>query len=330
MIEKIKLPKEYEFLTDKYFLSDFFKKNDFFSGNEVKIKEIKENSIVMDKMLKIFINYKILVNAREKEVYAIRRFGGTKIEEFKILKYFLEDFPQNNFLLPKPFFYFKKEKFLLYEGVDGKSLKFFKEDNCLLLLKNKISSLVNLVTAIQKSRPPAKKYNIRNDYIKAKKFEKEFLKFLPSSKKIIKETISQIFKEKEFYYKIPFSFIHNDLTLGNIIWEKSSDSFGLIDFSQSCYYDPLADVGTFLAQLDYLNFLTKKEQFIKGLQAEFVKKYFNLSQKDFSSKRLFLHRAWANLQNAIFILGAQSKKQNLQGCLWFLKLANNLLNNAKN
>ncbi len=344
MIKKIPLLSEYRFLVNKSFLQDFFLKNNFFKAEKIKIQKIKESSVMMDNALKIFISYQISLNHKEKKsLHAIHRFRGSSLKEFQILNYLWQyPFPEDHFLLPKPLFYFKKEKVLLYEDVPGKPFSGLPKKKILVLLKNIIPSLVDSLIALQKTKPPAETYSLKKDEIKTKEFEKEFLKFLPLHRSLIKKNVSEIFEKKKFYLSkdIPSFFTHSDLTFGNLIWQKNTNSLGLIDFSESCYYDPLADAGTFLGQLDYLDFLfEKKERLLKTLQKKFSKKYINSLKKEFGSKgksfldewqkRLSLHRAWGNLQNAIFVLAAQQKIQNPKGCLWFLKLSNNLLNNEK-
>lgn len=338
MIKKIKIPKKYRFFIDKAAVERFLAKNKFFGAGDIEIKEITEDSILMDNVSKVFIRYRISLDKKEdKFLHLLHRFGGTDIIEFKILEYLQNSGYLGFFLLPRPLFYFKKEKFILYEDVSGEPIYILPKEEILSLLEKRTDLLAGFLISLHKTKPPAKKYNIKNDEIEAKKFEKEFLKFLPRFKNLIKETVSGILKGKRFYLKnIPSSFfIHNDFTFGNLIWQREKDTFGLIDFSESCYYDPLADVGIFLAQMDYLNFLTGKEKLIEKIQEKFTRKYVDLFKKKFPietgeflkdyQKRLFLHRAWGDLQNAVFVLAAQEKKQNLEGCLWFIKKANNLL-----
>lgn len=339
MIKKVPLPKKYQFLVNKKFLSKFFEKKKpptLQGGGKIKIEKIRLNSIEMTGSLKIFIRYLISLNREKKSLQAIHRFGGSHDQEFQVLRYLSNyKFKNSHFLIPRPLFYFKKEKVLLYEDVSGRPLSDLSVKKTFCLLKNKISLLVNSLVSLQKTNPPAPKYNLKRDEIKAKKFEIEFFKFLPESRDLIKKTISEIFKRKKFYLtkNTPPFFTHNDLTLGNLIWQKNS--FGLIDFSESCYYDPLTDLGTFLAQLDYLDFRLGKKVLVKNLQKEYIKEYITSLKKgdifknklflDGWGKRLSLYQAWGNLQNAIFVLGAEERVQNPQGCLWFLKLSNDLL-----
>ena len=372
MIKKVPLPKKYHFLVNKKFISKFFEKKKFFQ-KEIKIEKINPNSVEMAGVLKIFINYLISLDMEKKTLQAIYRFGGSKSQEFQVLRYLSDyKFKNSHFLIPRPLFYFKKEKVLLYENVPGIPLSDLPVKKTLSLLKNKISLFVNSLVSLQKTNPPAPKYNFKKDEIKAKKFEIEFLKFLPESRDLIKKTILEIFEKKKFYLtkNIPPFFTHNDLTLGNLIWQKDynpptthKNSLGLIDFSESCYQDPLTDLGTFLAQLDYLDFrlggkvLPRSREIslrglVKNLQKEYIKKYITSLKKDYYppttlpaegwapdiknklllngwGKRLSLYRAWGNLQNAIFVLAAQEKIQNPRGCLWFLKVTDNLLRYEK-
>ena len=322
MIKKIPLPNKYHFLINKKFLLNFFKK--IFLGKKVKIEKIKINSIEMSGSLKIFLQYFLTIGREKKFFHAIYRFSGTQEKEFQILKY-LFNF---NFPVPQPLFYFKKEKVLFYEDLLGVPLSEIKKEKILKILKEIIPSLVSSLFFLHKVKPPVPKYDLKEDFQKFKIFEKEFKKFLPEEKNLIEKLIFKVFKEKKFYLKkIGFpNFLHNDLTFGNIILLKNK-KIGFIDFSRSCFYDPISDVSTFLSQLDYLLFLMpKRNKEISKIQGEFVNSYLKLAKgylppsKDIG-ERLSLFRAYGNLKNAIFILGAEERFQNPKGCLWFLRMA---------
>jgi len=331
MIKKAVLPKNYLFLKNRNFLEKFF--SNFYSKPEVL--KIKISSIKMSGNLKIFGEYKIKERNKIKKVFAIHRFLGTKIEEFEILKYLFNfKFREPKFLIPRSLFYFKKEKIIFYEALEGAPLSEIKGELLLKILKSKTKALSLALTQLQKTKPKAKIYDLEDDLRKFKVFENVLKKYFKKKveRDLIEELFSKLITKSRCYFENlkNFSFCHNDLTFGNLIYQKGK--IGLIDFSESCFSDPLTDVGTFLAQLDYLLYLfPNKIKEIRKLRKEFKDSYLKLARKELkkeAGERIAVYRSWANLKNAIFVLGAEERFQNREACLWFLKLSQKILQEA--
>ncbi|MFH0829487.1 MAG: aminoglycoside phosphotransferase family protein [Candidatus Kerfeldbacteria bacterium] len=92
--------------------------------------------------------------------------------------------------------------------------------------------------------------------------------------------------------------IHGDLNLGNVLRGRD-ECTGFIDFGRSVVYDPLSDVGNFLAQLDFLAWeMPRLKREKKVLFAVFLKEYkrcvHNLGPR--VAQRIGLHHAWWLLQ----------------------------------
>lgn len=322
MIKKVALPQKYSFLKDKDFLEKFFSK--FYS--KPKIFDLKISSIEMSGNLKIFGEYKIKERNKIRKNFAIYRFSGTKIEEFEILKYLFNfKFREPRFLIPKPLFYFKKEKVIFYEALEGVSLSEIKGERLLKILKSKIKDISSALIQLQKTKPPAKTYKLENDLKKFKIFKNVLEKYF--KKKAERDLIRKLFfkattKRKHYFKNLKnFSFCHNDFTFGNLIYQNGK--IGLIDFSSSCFSDPLFDLGKFLSQLDYLLYLMpEKEKEIFAIAKSFKNNYFKnqpFSKEEEFEEKISFYRAWANIESAIFVLGAEEEKQNKIGCYWFLK-----------
>lgn len=326
MIKNVALPKNCSFLKNKDFLKDFF--SQFYS--KPTILGFKISSIKMAGELKIFGEYKIREKNKVRKVLAIYRFSGTKKEEFEILKHlFYFKFTDPKFLIPKPIFYFEKEKLIFYEALKGVPFSEIKPEILLKILKEKSKDIALSLIKIQKTKPPAKVYNLEDDLKKFEIFEKVFNKHFrkKSERELIKALFSILRKERIYYFKNlkNFSFCHNDFTFGNLIYQRGK--IGLIDFSSSCFSDPIFDLGKFLGQLDYLLYLDqKKEKEILEIERLFLGSYFGGEKfsKEFQEK-IFLYRAWTNIENSIFVLGAEEKKQNKEGSFWFLQQAKEYL-----
>lgn len=327
MIKKIGLPKKYSFLKNKKFLENKF--SEFYLSP--KITSLTISSIKMSGDLKIVGEYKIKEKSKIKKIFAIYRFSGTKLEEFETLKYLFNfQFKEPKFLFQRPLFYFKK--IIFYESLEGTPFFAIKPEILLKILKSKIKDIAIALAQIQKVKPPAKNYNLKKDLNKLKVFKNVLNKYFKekNEKILIKEIFSALISKKTYYcknLKTPL-FCHNDLTFGNLIYQEGK--IGLIDFSESCFSDPLFDVGKFLGQLDYIFYLNKKfERDVFEIGKNFINAYFknktNL-QKNFQ-ERVSVYRAFANIENSIFVLGAEEKIQNKQGSLWFLKQAKKCLKN---
>lgn len=95
-----------------------------------------------------------------------------------------------------------------------------------------------------------------------------------------------------------FCSIHGDLNLGNVL-RGYDDCTGFIDFGRSVVYDPLSDIGNFLAQLDFLawevpSLRQNKEMLSKTFLKEYTRRARNSAAR--SPERIALHRAWWLLQ----------------------------------
>ncbi|MDI6591615.1 MAG: phosphotransferase [Patescibacteria group bacterium] len=329
MIKKIVLPPKYSILKNRGFLENFFSK--FYS--KPKILNLKVSSIEMSGNLKIFGEYKIKEKNKIKKIFAIRRFSGTKKEEFEILKYLFNfKFKEPKFLIPKPLFYFRKEKIIIYEALEGVSLSEIKGRYLLKILKSKIKDISAILIQLKETKPPAKIYNLEADLKKFEIFENVLNKYFKekAERGLIKELFSKAIEKRIYYFKNlrNFSFCHNDFTFGNLIYQKGK--IGLIDFSSSCFSDHLFDLGKFLGQLDYILYLNKGfEKEIFGIEEVFKDIYLKNqpSLREEFEEKVSLYRAWADIENSIFILGAQEKKQNKEGSFWFLERAQKLLKN---
>lgn len=99
-------------------------------------------------------------------------------------------------------------------------------------------------------------------------------------------------------YRRYFRTIHGDLNLGNIVAGRDR-SVGFIDFGSSWSFDPLSDLGNFLAQVDLLVWtkqcsIAMAETITRALLDSY-KRHRPSIGGDFA-KRLDLHRAWWTLQ----------------------------------
>jgi len=330
MIKKISLPPKYYFLKDKNFLEKRF--SEFYV--KPKITNLKISSIKMSGNLKIVGEYKIKEKNKIKKIFAIYRFSGAKLEEFKILKYLFNfEFKEPKFLTPRPLFYFKEVIF--YESLEGTPFFAIKPDNLLKILKSKIEDIIIALIQFHKIKPPAKNYNITQDLKKLEIFKSVLRKYFKNESEIglIEEVFSIVTKKRInlFQNLKKFCFCHNDFTFGNLIYQKGK--IGLIDFSESCFSDPLFDLGKFLGQLDYLIYLNRKlEREVFEIEEILKNNYFKnqtlFSEKEFK-ERICVYRAFADIENSIFILGAEEKQQNKEGSFWFLQRAKQYLETNK-
>lgn len=292
---------------------------------KVELEKIEHSAIRLGGVLKIFIKYLIrlqFANKREQRLlYGIRRFGGTSRNEFLILLYLWNSGASvKNLLINRPLCFFIKESVILYEELRGCPL--YKKIEKLPFQKilpfiEPVAELAAQLHAKGKKAP----FNIGNSFQKEKKkaalFLKEFSRFYPNRKEEIKDLLEKIFFLKNRIIRLhgrSFSLIHNDLTLGNIVFQKETKRLGLIDFSESCTYDPIIDVGIFLSQIDYLGYIKNaRPADIQNFKLLFIRKYARKSgiKQMMIKRRVNAYQAWGAIQNAIFTLAPAEKKHNV-------------------
>lgn len=99
-------------------------------------------------------------------------------------------------------------------------------------------------------------------------------------------------------YRNSFCSIHGDLNLGNAI-AVPDGSTAFIDFGNSWQFDPLSDIGNFLAQVDLAAWRSRSTRAFAGkIGTAFLRSYWKgipASARD-RQKRIDLHRAWWSIQ----------------------------------
>ncbi|MBI4093297.1 MAG: aminoglycoside phosphotransferase family protein [Candidatus Kerfeldbacteria bacterium] len=101
--------------------------------------------------------------------------------------------------------------------------------------------------------------------------------------------------------------IHGDLNLSNIILGQDQ-SIGFIDFGTSTVFDPLNDIGNFLAQVDILVWSGKVAHSQgKKLQQELLDGYVKVTGRPAMNRtRIDLHRAWWTIQILAYTLSTKT------------------------
>ncbi len=338
MIKKVPVPRQFAFTIQKNTMRDFFTRhraNFFPKSKEINLKEITYSSIKLGGSFKLFIKYETELTrdngAKNKHaVYAIHRFGGASKNEFRILHYLWHHgWSEGKLAVQRPLHFFLNEKIIMYEELPGIPLIQFLSK----LNQKKISqlflSIAELMTKLHSTPLPFSiKHSFQKEHQKARSFTKEFHLFFPHRKtelSLIEKNIFYLKKQFIKKYSGSFCLTHNDFTLGNILWRNGVEKLGLIDFSESCIYDPLIDLGTLFAQLDYLYLnQTLPHSFVDSLKRSFIQKYARGGKKIMQlAERLNLYQAWGAHQNAIFTLAPAEKKHNKV-------LAEKLINKALN
>jgi len=342
MLKRVSIPKQYAFFVSKKAMQKIFTENrDIFFPNSknVSIEQITFSSIRLGGALKIFIRYVVAVQtARKKEkriLYGIHRFRGASRSEYDILQYFWKNTSKRggilSFPMNRPIHFFPKQKLILYEELAGKtlgeSLRSIPAKKILSFLLP-VADLIARLHALGRRAPFVIRHTLVKERVKADAFFKEFQIFFPDQSKEIRALLNTIFYfKKQFIRKFGKSFIliHNDMTLGNVVVQKKTKRLGLIDFSESCTYDPLIDIGTFLSQVDYLGYEKNIHPTdVQKFKQLFIKKYMQRDGKEQKNvtERLNTYQAWGAVQNAIFTLAPAEKKHNTV-------LAKKFINQAK-
>ena len=342
MLKKIPIPKRYTFFASEKAMQKIFseKRDNFFPNSRgIFIEKIDCSSLRLGGVLKIFIKYLVRIQYANKTeqrlLYGIRRFNGTSYSEFLILQYLWKNsISAKNLLINRPLCFFSQYKLILYEELVGdplnEKIKQLPPRKTLRFLEP-VASLIALLHAKGGGAPFKVQNSLQKEKKKAALFLKDFVDFYPSRGKEIKHLIERIFFLKSRIirrHKKTFALIHNDLTLGNIVFQEKTKKLGVIDFSESCTYDPFIDVGTFLSQVDYLGHAKNIHPAdIREFKQSFIKRYLRQSGKKQKTvnERLNTYQAWGAIQNAIFTLAPAEKNHNTVLAEKFIKDARNYI-----
>lgn len=252
---------------------------------------------------------------------------------FKTQNYlYKHQFDKGPFQVSKPLLYLPKLALILYQELPGRPLTSYlkkKHSQSLLYTKRAARWLTKLHNLKVKF---GRKKTLAQEKVEMKYFVMDYANYTKEIQKQGKEILKKIFEAKQ---KIDnpkrHTLIHGDFNPNNIII-KSPKETGVIDFGNSWYFDPLSDVGNFLAQLDLLvwHYYFNRgliERAKKVFLAEYLKTWKGKDKE--TLKNIKILQAWWTMQIMAYVLKVRIKgvgKRGRRVILGALKSAKEYLN----
>lgn len=244
-------------------------------------------------------------------------------------------FNQGKLQVNKPIDYFPKLRMILYQSYPGTPLTEF--------IRRKVPAINDHIKKSAKWLLKLHSYKLKIGKLKNYKREKDearyfimnFRKYYPEIvdksklilKKVleIKKTISPEIKKKAI-------LIHGDYNPYNIIINDfNTNKLAVIDFGNAWRFDPLADVGNFLIQLELLFWqgLVMDKKYLEKMKRNFLAQYLKglKGNKKKIMQRINLYQVWWAMQvtsyNVVIWPTYQAKKRIVRG---LIPLAQRLVN----
>ena len=270
-------------------------------------------------------------------IFGSAHSDGTRKDAYKNCKALYENgFDKGNFRVTRPLFYLAKQKAFFYEGSPGRSfLNFFTQEPS-ANLKHTFKLIVGWIKKVHEFDTKLdfdwSNFRISNMIPPPKRFIPDFYEDNIEYGKKVEDYLARMRQLKEDFSKnFEPAVIYGDYHPENvIIKDLKAKEIEMIDFTDVALGDPMADLGTFLQQFDFMghNYLSRKK--INEYKEYLLEQYFAI---DFSKikidyiNRINLYQAWTALRSAILIFYQQNEDNPIDGvleeCDQYLQLATN-------
>lgn len=219
-------------------------------------------------------------------------------------------FDKGLYRVTRPLFFLESQLAFFYESSPGRSLFNFFTQNpeqnlkpTLILVAAWIKKLHGFERPLGYSWPDFKIAQMIPEPIK---FIADFYNDSQSGGQLVDNLFKGMLElEKKFNKSLSKRLIYGDYHPENIIVEGlNTDHLVMIDFTDVSLGDPMADIGTFIQQFDFMghNFISRKE--INDYKHFFVEEYFGKNFGECPKEciaRINLYQSWTALRTAVFL-----------------------------
>jgi len=281
---------------------------------KIKIKPHKK--MIWDKTYHVVFEYTVqFENEENVTIFVAAHSDEPRWRAFNSLK-ILESNGfdnQDELLIPRPLFYSRQFNGFFYQGIEGKNLYHFIKEHNFILLERELPRAAAWF---------AKLHCIKlNKDIKIENENNTIATVIPGVTHILKKVAEKypdhiqdvkfiydcmIRQEENFLTKVQEKWlVHGDAHPENII--VSERGLGVIDFADLCLGDFARDIGTFLAQVEYMASKKIEDQaYIEKMKGIFLANYLKFAKikmTDSLQERINLYQNWTMMRIvSVFLL----------------------------
>lgn len=302
--------KNIKILVNKKYMTAFFKSrltNFFPRAKKIISLEIQHLRALAKSSYLIIYKLNLLLKNNRKERITLRG-NKSSIKVYQIMGHF-----NKISVCPKPLYYFQDLNFLLYQEFSGQVLRDFERKEKILF--SCIPKIANCLAKIHSFSPfsiPRQTLGAEEEYLK--QLKTRISKNAPFLKKQALKMLDKIeFYEKNFFDGKKFTLTHGDFQPSNIIYNLKRKKVGIIDFHDSCLFNPTSDVADFLVHLATMLNPYHSPKKIVNLKTLFLKEYLKKVRQEIALtviRELELYQARAALDIVAITVVSIKNSQN--------------------
>lgn len=318
-------------LLDMDFVTELLDKNlgkyykDFKEIKKIKATPFKKHLGVSSAVF--VVEYDLLYldinnNKKQLTIFTSAHSDYSRKDAFKKTKFLYEHgFDQGKYRVTRPLFYINDQRAFFYQASAGKNFfSFLRADE-----EANFKSVFALVAGwikklhsfdIEKNEVDWKNFRISGMNPAPHKFIKDFLEEDKILGRIIKELIENMINmEEASAKKNKSSMIYGDNHPENVIIESlSARHLEMIDFTDLALGDPMADIGTFLQQFDFMSHTFMPRNKINKYKLYFLEAYFGKKIVDIDVdyiNRINLYQSWTALRTTVFVFYMHNEESSI-------------------
>ncbi|MBU1130905.1 phosphotransferase [Patescibacteria group bacterium] len=274
--------KNYLIFLDNNYIKKLLNRNikKYFPGF-VKCVKVESQHFRVLAATSFLVRYFVTLQTKHGHEWTVR-IRGNRLNptSYKIIQHLWNKHKYKNYCYPRPIYYFKKKRFILYENYDGmiyrnyhkKGQYFFNKT--IPMIAKRLADLHQAKTSLAKTRTLKQEFDYLDEILaKIKKHNKKFYPAAFKTADVIKAYIKINYEPKKF------TLIHNDFQASNIIYNRRESTLGFIDFEQFCRFFPAADLATFIIHLQTAIHSLYPKKTIRSFQRKFIREYGKYTTK---------------------------------------------------
>lgn len=261
-------------------------------------------------------------NKKQLVVFASAHSDYSRKDAYKKTSFLYNNgFDQGKFRVTKPLFYINEQRAFFYEASVGKNFfSFLREDEeanfkgVFTLVAGWIKQLHSF--DIEKNPVDWRHFSISTMNPAPKKFIKDFLEEDKICGKIVSELVETMIKmEEDNANKNKQTMIYGDNHPENVIIESlQARHLEMIDFTDLALGDPMADIGTFLQQFDFMSHTFMPREKINKYKLYFLEAYFGKKIDKINVdyiNRINLYQSWTALRTTVFVFYMHNEESDI-------------------
>jgi len=255
-------------------------------------------------------------------VFASAHSDYSRKDSYKKTKFLYEHgFDQGKYRVTRPLFYLNDQRAFFYQASLGRNFFNFLREDEQVNFKSVFSLVAGWIKKLhsfdlEENEVDWPEFRINKMNPAPHKFIKDFLEEDKILGKIIQDLVDQMNSMEEANsQKNKKTMIYGDNHPENVILESlHARHLEMIDFTDLALGDPMADIGTFLQQFDFMSHTFMPRKKINRYKLYFLEAYFGKKIEEIDVdyiNRINLYQSWTALRTTVFVFYMHSEESSI-------------------